>query len=81
MCCALSCLYLLRGRQRGAESDINKAINYCENNLEARLMKGMHYVEKKKYSLALNEINWTLDLQPNNEKFQEIKAGIQKKII
>ena len=44
-------------------------------------MKGMHYVEKKKYSLALNEINWTLDLQPNNEKFQEIKAGIQKKII
>lgn len=60
ICCALSCLYLLRGKTTKNEGDLNKAIKYAENNVEARLLKGIMNMEKKKYKIALNEINWAI---------------------
>ena len=38
-------MYLLRGKDKKDENDINKAIKYCENNLEAHLAKGLHYLQ------------------------------------
>ena len=60
LCCALSCLYLLRGKATKSEVDLTKAIKYAENNIEARLLKGFMNMEKKKYKIALNEINWAI---------------------
>lgn len=68
LCCSLSCLYLLRGRLRNTETDINKSLKYCENNLEARIAKSLNFVKKGKYKLALNEIKWVLELNPHDEK-------------
>ena len=78
LCCGLSCLYLLRSKIQRNEADLTKAIKYAENNLEAHLLKGIFNMEKKKYKLALNEISWALEIQPNNEKLQGIKARIVK---
>lgn len=41
LCCALSCLYLIRGRLRDNESDINKCLKLAENNHEGRLVKAL----------------------------------------
>ena len=54
LCCALSCLYLIRGKNNKNEADLTKAIKYSENNIEARLLKGFMNMEKKKYKIALN---------------------------
>lgn len=54
LCCSLSCLYLIRGKENTNEADINKCIKLTENNCEGRLLKALHYQKKGKHSLALN---------------------------
>ena len=78
LCCGLSSLYLLRGEIHKSESDINKALKYAENNLEARVRKCLFHLNKKKHKLALNELNWALEIQPHNVRLQIMKTKIKK---
>lgn len=54
LCCSLSCLHLLKGRKKGDLSSIEKALEYCGNNIEARLAKGLIHLKKSENELALN---------------------------
>lgn len=78
LCGCLSCLYLIRGRMKNSEVDISKCIKYCENNYEGRLIRAFQFYHNGKYSLALNEINWVLDAEPNNREVIEIKKMIEE---
>lgn len=60
LCCSLSILYFLRGKIRKTEIDVQKSLKYCENNIEAHILKGMMHLENNKLKLAINEINWAL---------------------
>jgi hypothetical protein len=41
LCCSLSCLYLIRAKNKKSELDASKAIKYAENNMEAHVLKGL----------------------------------------
>jgi len=50
----LSILYFFRGKNRKTEIDIQKSLKYCENNIEAHILKGMMHLENNKLKLAAN---------------------------
>lgn len=80
LCCAISCLYLMRGQKNCNQHDINKAIKHSENNLEARLAKCLMFLKKGKTQMALNEIKWVLEIQPSNHRYLLIKNKIQQNL-
>ena len=40
--------------------------------MEARIAKALNFLKVKKYSLALNELRWVLDIRPNDTRAQII---------
>ena len=52
--CSLSVMYLLRGRQTKDINKVNKAIQLANNNIEARVLKGLILMEKGKREEGIN---------------------------
>lgn len=44
------------------------------------MTKGLHYLQNGKHKLALNELNWVLEIDPSNRKVKLIKSKIEEKI-
>jgi hypothetical protein len=80
LCCSLSCLYLVRARKARKELDVQRSIKYAENNPDAHILKALMYLEDGKNKLALNEIEWALDLQVYNPLCIKIKNIINRKL-
>jgi tetratricopeptide (TPR) repeat protein len=41
LCCSLSCLHLIKAKKTKILGDVEHAIKYAKNNLEARVLKGL----------------------------------------
>lgn len=80
LCCSLSCLYLVRAKKSRRELDVQKSIIYADNNVEAYVLKSLMYLEEGKTSLALNNIEWACDLNPNSLLCLKLKNIISKKV-
>jgi tetratricopeptide (TPR) repeat protein len=80
LCCSLSCLYLLRAKKSRRELDVQRAINYADNNFEAYILKSLMYLEDGRLKPALNNIEWALDINPGSLVSQRLKNVISKKI-
>lgn len=80
LCCSLSCLYLVRARKARRELDVQRSIKYAENNPEAHILKALMYLDDGKNKLALNEIEWALDLGRYGPLCTKIKNIINRRL-
>jgi hypothetical protein len=56
--------------------DVQRSIKYAENNLEAHILKSLLYMKNSKFKLALNEIEWALDIYPGHKVSIDIRDNI-----
>lgn len=73
-------MYLLRARKSRRELDLQRAINYADNNYSAYVLKSLMYLEEGRLKPALNYIEWALDINPADTLAHKIKFAIVKKI-
>lgn len=81
--CSLSCLYLLKAvlskdlENRGREIDLGRAIGYCENNLEARLIRLALQIKQSRWKLAYNEVELAMEIFPECFELQKLKEVLE----
>lgn len=71
---------MLRARKSRRELDLQRAINYADNNYAAYMLKSLMYLEEGRLKQALNYIEWALDINPGDSLSQKIRFVIARKI-
>lgn len=78
--CCLSCLYLLKttlptkmGDSKVREIDLGRAISYCPNNLEARLLRILVYIEHGRWRKAQEDVHFAVKEAPNNQQLHALE--------
>lgn len=70
----------MRAKKSRRELDVQKSISYADNNFEAYVLKSLMYLEEGRLTLALNNIEWACDLNPNSLLCLKLKNIIAKKV-
>jgi tetratricopeptide (TPR) repeat protein len=76
ICCCLSVAHLLKSEREESVEGVEKAIEYCFNNKEARMLKSILKLKAKKNIEALNQINYALYLAPSHQSLKVVQEKV-----
>jgi Tfp pilus assembly protein PilF len=80
LCCCLSVGHLLVGKKANDPSSVEKAIEFCFNNKEARALRCLQKLKEGKKIEALNQINYALYLDPSHPLLLTIQKRVYQEI-